>query len=329
MWSDGPVRWWRAVPGGVLALTSIGILIGRWSAIVGSHPAYLVLLVVVAIVGIALVATSVVRQRAGGGAPDGDESEPAERRPPHRGRTIAVRAVGILATIAVVGVLLYLRPLAATGEARDLLDDPPAGVEVDATWNQIELAPTDVEATTGVVFFPGALVEPSAYVPNLVPLAEAGYLVVIVKAPFNLAIAAGGRFDDVVADHPSVEHWVVAGHSLGGVVASSVARSDEDVDGLLLWASYPNGSLAERDGLEVTSISGSEDGLSTPDEIDASAADLPPGTEFVEVDGANHAQFGSYGDQSGDGEATIDDEQASEAIVAASLGLLERVDAQG
>ena len=36
-------------------------------------------------------------------------------------------------------------------------------------------------------FYPGAKVDPRAYVPNLTPLAAAGYPVVVLKLPYNIA----------------------------------------------------------------------------------------------------------------------------------------------
>jgi hypothetical protein len=57
-------------------------------------------------------------------------------------------------------------------------------------------------------------------------------------------------------------------------------------------------------GLAVMSISGQNDGLSTPDAIAASIPNLPRTTTFYEVPGANHASFGEYGIQAGDGVAT-------------------------
>jgi hypothetical protein len=192
------------------------------------------------------------------------------------------------------------------------------------------LVPTGSERETGVVFYPGALVDPRAYVPNLTPLAEAGHRVVIIKPPLNVSLLDRAGASRSMDAHPGVERWVVAGHSLGGVAASSVAGGDDErVAGLLLWASFPNSSLAEVGGLEASSVSGSRDGLSTPAKIDDSAADLPPGTTFVEVAGANHAQFGDYGSQRGDGTATIPRAEAQGLIQAASLELLQRVERSG
>jgi hypothetical protein len=64
------------------------------------------------------------------------------------------------------------------------------------------------------------------------------------------------------------------------------------------------------------------DGLSKPDRITSSAALLPSGTVFVAIEGGNHAQFGWYGDQSGDNPATISREDQQEQIVQATAALL-------
>ena len=126
--------------------------------------------------------------------------------------------------------------------------------------------------------------------------------------------------------NPEVERWVVGGHSLGGVMASSVAgRDDARIRGLLLWASFPNSSISDRTGLIAMSIFGSEDALTTPARIEQTKDRLPPDTTFVEIVGGNHAFFGDYGAQGGDGVATISREDAQQQIRAASLELVEKV----
>jgi pimeloyl-ACP methyl ester carboxylesterase len=89
-----------------------------------------------------------------------------------------------------------------------------------------------------------------------------------------------------------------------------------DVDGLVLFGSYCASDLGTS-GLPVLSISGSDDGLSTPEKIAAAKNLLPDDADFVEIDGANHASFGDYGVQPGDGTASIDSAQARDAITAA------------
>jgi dienelactone hydrolase len=135
--------------------------------------------------------------------------------------------------------------------------------------------------------------------------------------------------DDVVgAEGDDIEHWVVGGHSLGGAMAATYATSaHHELAGLLLWGAYPAKSMATRQGLDTTSIYGTNDGLATVSDIEASKADLPADTHFVPVTGGIHAFFGDYGAQSGDGTATITRDDAQAQIVAATLAQMQRVDA--
>lgn len=149
---------------------------------------------------------------------------------------------------------------------------------------------------------------------------------VIVKQPYNLAIlgiGAAGRW--IGDDDDRVDRWIVGGHSLGGAMAASYASEEHaELVGLLLYAAYPAGDLSDRD-LEVVSVSGTRDGLATPDKIADSAADLPPTAEFVAIEGAIHAYFGDYGPQGGDGDPTVDRDTAQRQIVDATLAFVERV----
>ena len=226
-----------------------------------------------------------------------------------------------------LGGLVYFRPLTASSVAIGSMAGSP-DVTVTDSATRIALRPAGAARTTGLVFYPGAKVDPRAYVPNLSPLAAAGYPVIILKLPYNFAFFdRNGAYRAMDADR-QITRWAVGGHSLGGVVASSVAGSnDTRVRGLLLWASWPNRSIADKTSLQVTSISGSNDGLATPAKIDAAKPKLPPDTRYVVIDGANHSFFGDYGLQSGDGTPTITRDQAQTQIRAASLDLLQRVEA--
>jgi hypothetical protein len=98
----------------------------------------------------------------------------------------------------------------------------------------------------------------------------------------------------------------------------------EAVDGLALWAAYPasNNSLADRN-IKVASISASNDGLATPDKIDASRPLLPSSTQWLQIQGGNHAGFGYYGPQNGDGRATITREDQQAQTVAATAQMMK------
>jgi pimeloyl-ACP methyl ester carboxylesterase len=143
--------------------------------------------------------------------------------------------------------------------------------------------------------------------------------------PLDLAVLDPNEAADVMDAFPEIGNWAVGGHSLGGAMAASFADNHRDwVDGLILWAAYPagNNDLSEAD-LAVLSIYGTRDGLATRDKIDGSRALLPPDTEWVELAGGNHAQFGWYGPQSGDNPATIGHLEQQEQIVVATSNLLK------
>jgi len=184
--------------------------------------------------------------------------------------------------------------------------------------------PTQQNPTTGLIFYPGGKVDYRAYAPAMHAIAAEGYLVVIVPMPLNLAVLAPNRAADVIAAFPSIEHWALGGHSLGGSMAAHFAYAHRGtVQGLVLWASYPaaNESLATQ-GLNVVSISGSRDGLATPDKVAASRPLLPPDTRWVIIAGGDHAQMGWYGPQAGDNPATISRADQQQQVVAATLDLL-------
>ncbi|GAA4617410.1 alpha/beta hydrolase [Saccharopolyspora hordei] len=233
------------------------------------------------------------------------------------------RSLAVLAAAAACAVLLYARPLAATPAAQDAMRSDAAVAVVDRA-TEIELVPRARHRDTGLVFYPGARVDSRAYLPLLRPVAEAGYPVVVLKPPFGMAILHAEQGQQVLG---RAQRWVVGGHSLGGPAAARLATHHPDqVHGLLLWASYPDIDLRGARDLDVTSVYGTRDGLSTP--ADVRRAPLPPGTEFVAVQGAVHTHFGDYGPQSGDGQPATSRADAQRQIVAATLDCLRRIDAQ-
>jgi pimeloyl-ACP methyl ester carboxylesterase len=182
-----------------------------------------------------------------------------------------------------------------------------------------------------LILYPGGRVDARAYAPAARAIAEAGYLVAIAPMPLNLAVFAPDRAAEVMQAFPEIEQWAVGGHSLGGAMAARFAdQHPEAVDGLVLWAAYPAESNGLSDeSLEVASISGTRDGLSTPAKIEASRELLPADTEWVAIEGGNHAQFGWYGPQSGDGKADVSREDQQQKIIDATIDLLSCLDHGG
>ncbi|MFN2196462.1 MAG: alpha/beta hydrolase [Anaerolineales bacterium] len=187
--------------------------------------------------------------------------------------------------------------------------------------------PQDIQTTTGLILYPGGRVDPRSYAPQARLIALHGYKVVIVPMPLNLAVFGASKASQVMDTYPEITQWVVGGHSLGGAMAANFAHASPDrVNGLLLWAAYPAASDdLSTSTIPVTSIYASRDGLATPDKIAASRQLLPSDADFRLIEGGNHAQFGWYGPQKGDNEATITREQQQAEVVEGSLELLFRV----
>ena len=156
------------------------------------------------------------------------------------------------------------------------------------------------EYDSAVIFYPGGKVEALAYIPLMEHLAQEGILAVLMPMPFNLAVLAVDAAEGIPEQFPGVERWYMAGHSLGGSMAASFAAEHEWVDGLILLAAYSTKPL----DMPVLSIYGSEDGVLNLEKYEQYRTNLPDLTEHV-LAGGNHAGFGLYGAQKGDGAASI------------------------
>ena len=236
------------------------------------------------------------------------------------------------ATLGVASVLALLWGVSAAGlpDNTFLSDDR---VEIVRGQDVISFRPRpDDLGRMGLIFFPGAMVEPDAYAPMARRLAEAGHRVAIVKLPFRTAPTPRyeemvfGSARDTMAAVPG--RWAVGGHSRGGMLATRfAARFGDAIAGLALVATSHPRELdlsALPPSVPVLKVYGSEDGLASPDEVRQYAPLLPPHTTFVEVQGADHRQFGYYRFQLMGGRPTITLAQQQHQLVAALLGFLGR-----
>ena len=152
-----------------------------------------------------------------------------------------------------------------------------------------------------IIFYPGAKVEYTSYAPLMHELASSGIDTFLVKMPFNMAMFGENKASKIIKKY-NYNSIYVSGHSLGGVVASSYASKTDKVKGVILLASYSTKSLSNK---EVLSIYGTNDGVLDKKAYDKNKSNLPNNyTEYV-IDGANHSQFGLYGLQKKDKEASI------------------------
>jgi hypothetical protein len=232
----------------------------------------------------------------------------------------------ILAVAAAVAFIWWgSNPLEAMPEAVEALESDDSVMVIPKKW--IVFSPLKSSANMGVILYPGGHVDAIAYAPLAREIAKGGNLVIIPRMPLNLAVFDIDVADEIIRANPSIQNWVIGGHSLGGAMAAEyVAANPSAVDGLFLWASYSaeNTNLSTLSNLRVLSVYGTEDGR--VEEIRVSRERLPENTLWVEIDGANHAQFGWYGEQPGDGEATISREEQQEIILENTLAFLQTIE---
>lgn len=171
-------------------------------------------------------------------------------------------------------------------------------------------APSD----TALIFYPGAKVEAIAYLPLLDQIRRTGVTCILVDMPFHMAIFDSNAAQDVMEQFPDVEHWYLAGHSMGGAMASQFAsKHPQQVDGLILLGAYLYGDYPVEQTLTVYGS------------LNQSVEDKLDYTEkVVEIQGGNHAQFGNYGPQKGDLPADISSQEQQKQTVTAIQDFLER-----
>jgi hypothetical protein len=235
--------------------------------------------------------------------------------------------------VAALAAAFYFKPFPALEDRGLLRSDDAVLVETGAAG--LCFAPKNGAKSSGLVFYCAIRVPPEAYAYLARACAKAGYPAVLLSMPFNFPILAPSRASRAAPDFPEVKRWVVAGHSLGGAVAAAFVERNAAakvgamaVAGLLLIASYPGrGVDLSTKSLFVVTVGASCDALASSAGIAAVGGRLPAGSRYVEIAGGNHAQFGEYGPQPGDGIAEIPGPTQRKATIDEALGLLDRVEA--
>jgi hypothetical protein len=228
-----------------------------------------------------------------------------------------------IVALAVLGFIIWADSV--SGPAPEALgalrSDPSVTVSLD---KYIVFEPAKKNLSTALIFYPGARVDFRSYAVPLHKIAGEGYLVILLPVRLNLALFDVNAADQAMAAFPLIRHWAVGGHSLGGVAAAAYASKHADIDGLVLWASYPSNDALKTARLKVLSIYGTQDirGV-TP--FENTQALLPLDTKYVVIQGGNHSQFGDYGLQSGDHEATISSADQQKQVVDATSQFLKEL----
>lgn len=222
---------------------------------------------------------------------------------------------GMIILSIVAGCAFYVSDYyRALPEALAVVAEPAEGIIVAEEKNdRIVFEPEDAKA--GLIFYPGGKVQYEAYAPLMEALAEEGILCVLLHMPANLAVLDMNAAEGITEEYPDIEKWYIGGHSLGGSMAASyAAKNVEELEGVILLASYSTAALQDS-GLDVVSIYGSNDRVLNLEKYDKYRENLPENFKEEVIEGGNHAYFGKYGFQEGDGDANITNENQIKSTI--------------
>lgn len=196
-------------------------------------------------------------------------------------------SLGIIVFLGLAFFLYISDYYPADQTALQILEKP----DIYETDNIVELR---ADSDIGLIFYPGGKVESLAYLVLLDSIRNEGINVYLVNMPFNLAVFNVNAADKIIEKYPNIKHWYIGGHSLGGAMASQyLEKQSDNFDGLIQLAAYP---LNNREP-NVLILYGSNDTVLDLDKLSS--------FKSIEIEGGNHAYFGHYGDQEGDGVASI------------------------
>ena len=190
-----------------------------------------------------------------------------------------------------------------------------AAFEQKNNWTHFEVTG---EKKGTFLFYTGALVEPQAYAKLADGLAKEGIEVYIISSQLNLPVLDNGTMATIVKEE-HLDKVFVGGHSLGGVVSTIEAKKLNEIDkvaGLILLASYPDQSTdISETQIPVLSITASNDKILKQEKYEDAKSRLPESTLYKTIEGGNHSGFGLYGQQNGDGTATMSAEEQQKQLV--------------
>jgi hypothetical protein len=229
----------------------------------------------------------------------------------------------LVIVLAVLGFVVWTN--SALGPAPEAIGALRSDAQVTVKLDKfVTFQPSSKKATTALVFYPGGRVDYRSYAVPLHKIAAEGYLAILLPVRLNLALFDPNAADGAISAFPTIRHWAVGGHSLGGVAAANYAARHTDIDGLVLWASYPSDDALKNSKLRIISIYGTQD-INSLSVFEDKRALLPMDTQYVVIRGGNHSQFGDYGIQPGDHEATISRADQQKQIVDATVQFLKEL----
>ena len=234
-------------------------------------------------------------------------------------KRVRIAIITVIAAVSLFAAAFYIYTLdyyRADAYAMQIIDQD-AGIVESGDGITVFHPQEGTDNGSALIFYPGGKVEAESYAPLLRRISQEGITCVLVRMPFNLAVFDVNAADRVYETLPEIKNWYIGGHSLGGAMASSYAGKNTDkIKGVVLLGAYPVGS----EDVPALTVYGSEDKVLDRTKLE--------GVEnIVEIAGGNHAYFGNYGEQKGDGTASItreeQQEKTAEAVVEFINGKLE------
>ena len=240
--------------------------------------------------------------------------------------------------IWVTGGLLFMSALVWNIQAHGVPAEAyVSDVRVRVETTEYGRAFRPVSAVTGraFVFIPGGLIDPRAYVPLARAVADAGIPTALVNIPWRAAPTERMRATLWSRIQSAKEHVgggrpiVLGGHSRGGMLSSEFAADRPgDLAGLvLIGTTHPRDRDLSRGTWPVLKILGTRDCVASVRDARANQSRLPAHAQWLEIEGANHRQFGYYGWQMADCDASMSREEQHRRVVGAVVALVTGIPA--
>lgn len=214
--------------------------------------------------------------------------------------------IGCLLLVCIGAAAVYVSGGYDAAEAALQALESDETVTVERIEGAIVFMPKDPKEA--LIFYPGGKVAHEAYAPLMRAYAMEGMACILLEMPFDLAVFDMNAAKEYRYLYPEIEEWYLGGHSLGGAMAASHLESHvEEYEGLILCASYSTADFSGTD-LEIVSVYGSNDEVLNAEKYQECRSNLPQDFAELVIEGGNHAFFGMYGPQEGDGTAAITNE---------------------
>jgi len=147
-----------------------------------------------------------------------------------------------------------------------------------------------------LIFYPGAMVDPKAYVPLCRKIVDSNIKVYLIKMPWRLASNGYNKPKELHLFNDRTKTYILSGHSQGAKMAAQFAYENPALINklILIATTHPRDISLAGSKIPIMKIYGSKDGIADEKSIMDNKTKLPATTKFIRIDGANHAQFGYY-----------------------------------